>query len=170
MNGMGTISVRLGKNGKKWQAEQVYGGLFCPGPDPAELRAWVADDTELGKRVADDFLSVGRCLPGALDQHFFEVQLRKFPDPDDAQKRRAGLGKACLCQDDSHYRPLGPGHGQVHRGLPAGTPLTGLFWTAHITSYPTADAKAAGNATRPHPARGALGRGRVNVGDDQRWW
>jgi hypothetical protein len=32
---MGAISVRLGKSGKKeWQAEQVYGGLFCPGPDP----------------------------------------------------------------------------------------------------------------------------------------
>lgn len=50
MNGMGTISVRFSESGKKWQAEQVYGGLLCPGPDPAELRAWAADDTELGKR------------------------------------------------------------------------------------------------------------------------
>jgi len=74
MNGMGVISVRLGKSGKEeWQAEQVYGGLFCPGPDHAELRAWVADDTELGKRVADDFLGAGRCLRGTLDQHFFEI-------------------------------------------------------------------------------------------------
>jgi hypothetical protein len=152
MNGMGAIMVRYGKGGKKeWQAEQVCGGLFFPGPDPAELRAWVADDTELGKRVADDFLGTGRCLHGTLDRHFFEVQLRKFPDPDDAPKRRAGLGRACLCQDHSHYRPLGPDHGQVHRGLLAGTPLSGLFWTAHITSYPT-DAKAAGKATRPRPS------------------
>jgi hypothetical protein len=151
MNGMGAISVRLGKSGKKeWQAEQVYGGLFCPGPDLAELRAWVADDTELGKRVADDFLGAGRCLRGTLDQHFFEVQQRTFPHADEAPKRRAGLGKACLCQDHSHYQPLGPDQSQIHRGIPAGTPLNGLFWTAHVTSHLT-DAKAAGNATRPDP-------------------
>ena len=153
MNGMGAISVRIGKNGTKWQAEQVYGGLFCPGPDPAELRTWVADDTELGKRVADDFLGVGRCLPGTLDLHFFEVQLRKFPDPDDAPKRRAGLGKACLCQDNSHYRRLGLSDGQVHCGPPAGTPLNGLFWTTHISSRPATAAKAAGDcAPRSRPA------------------
>jgi hypothetical protein len=133
---MGTIAVRVGRNGKKvWQAEQVYGGLFGPGPDPAELRAWVTDDTELGKWVADDFASTGRCPAGALDQQLFAVQLRKFPDPGDAAKRRAALGTACLCQDHSHFLPLGgPGHGGVHRGLPAGAPLSGLFWTAHITS------------------------------------
>jgi hypothetical protein len=91
MKSMGTIALRAGKNGKKvWQAEQVCGGLFSPGPDPAELRAWVADDTELGKRVADDFVSTGRCPAGTLDQHFFAVQLRKFPDPDDAAKRSLG--------------------------------------------------------------------------------
>jgi hypothetical protein len=145
MNGMGAISVRIGKNGSKWQAEQIYGGLFCPGPDPAELRTWVADDAELGKRVADDFLGVGRCLPGTLDLHFFEVQLRKFPDPDDAPKRRAGLGKACLCQDNSHYRPLGLGDDRVQCGPPAGTPLSGLFWTAHITSRPAPAARAPGD-------------------------
>ena len=51
MNSIGMIAVRLGKTGKKeWQAEQIYGGLFSPGPDPAELRVWVADETELGKR------------------------------------------------------------------------------------------------------------------------
>ncbi|HEX9540492.1 MAG TPA: hypothetical protein VGA04_20205 [Streptosporangiaceae bacterium] len=148
----GTIAVRSGKNRKKvWQAEQVYGGLFSPGPDPAETRAWVADETELGKRVADDFVSSGRCSPGTLDQHFFAVQLRKFPDPDDAPKRRAGLGKACLCQEHSHFLPLGgAGQGGVHRGLPAGMPLNGLFWTAHITPY-LPGAEAAGNAARPRP-------------------
>lgn len=151
MNGRAAIAVQYGKNGKTWRAEQVYGGLFCAGPDSAELRAWVADNTELGKRVADDFLGTGRCLPGMLDQHFFEVQLRKFPDPDDAPKRRAGLGKACLCQDQSHFQPLGGmGLSGVHRALPAGTPLNGLFWTAHITSY-TTEAEAAGSATRPRP-------------------
>jgi hypothetical protein len=155
MNGMGAISVRIGKNGSKWQAEQICGGLFCPGPDPAELRTWVADDTELGKRVADDFLGVGRCLPGTLDLHFFEVQLRKFPDPDDALKRRAGLGKACLCQDNLHYRPQGLGDNRVHCGSPAGTPLNGLFWTAHITSRPAPAAKATsdgGCVQRSRPA------------------
>ena len=150
MNSRGTIAVRLGKSGKKeWQAEQIYGGLFSPGPDPAELRVWVADETELGKRVADDFVSTGRCPPGTLDQHFFAVQLRKFPGPGDAPKRRAGLGTACLCQDHSHYLPLsGAGQGGVHRMLPAGTPLSGLFWTAHITSC-LPDANAAGNPERP---------------------
>jgi hypothetical protein len=159
VNDRTAIAVRYGKNGKTWQAEQVYGGLFFPGPDPAELRAWVADDTELGRRVAADFLGTGRCLCGALDQHFFEVQLRKFPDPGDAPKRRAGLGRACLCQDDSHYRALGSDHGRVHCGLPAGTPLNGLFWTAHITVH-LRDAKVAANATPPrrgmrHPRRRA---------------
>jgi hypothetical protein len=150
VSSMGAIAVKVGKNGKKvWQAEQIYGGLFSPGPDPAELQAWVADETELGNRVADDFVSVGRCPPGTLDHHFFAVQLRKFPDPDDAPKRRAGLGKACLCQDQSHFLPLGgPGHGGVHRGLPAATPLNGLFWTAHITPYPP-DPEAADNVARP---------------------
>jgi hypothetical protein len=109
----------------------------------------VTDETELGKRVADDFVSTGRCPPGTLDQHFFAVQLRKFPDPGDAPKRRAGLGTACLCQDHSHYLPLsGAGQGGVHRMLPAGTPLSGLFWTAHIMSRPP-DADAAGNPARP---------------------
>jgi hypothetical protein len=66
MNGTGVISVRLGKSGKKeWQAEQVCGGLSCPGPYSAELRAWVADDAELGKRVAGDLLSADRCLRDA---------------------------------------------------------------------------------------------------------
>jgi len=135
MTSMGAIAVQLGQNGKKvWQAEQVYGGLFSPGPDCAELRTWVTDAMELGKRVADDFISSGRCPPGTLDHHFFAVQLRKFPGPDDAPKRRAGLGKACLCQDHSHFLPLGSGNGGVHCGLPAGTPFSGLFWTAHITS------------------------------------
>jgi hypothetical protein len=150
MNSTGTITVRFDRNGKKvWQAEQVYGCLFSPGPDLAKLRAWVTDETELGKRVADDFVSSGRCPPATLDQHFFAVQLRKFPDPDDAPKRRAGLGKACLCQEHSHYLPLGgAGQGGVHRGLPAGMPLNGLFWTAHITSY-LSDVEAAGNSARP---------------------
>lgn len=141
MTSMGAVAVRSDKNGRKvWQAEQAYGGLFSPGPDPAELRAWVTDETELGKRVAEDFVSSSRCSPGTLDQHFFAVQLRKFPAPDDAPKRRAGLGKACLCQDHSHFLPLGgAGRGGVHRGLPAGMPLNGLFWTAHITSYSNAN-------------------------------
>lgn len=151
MNSMGTIVVRFGKCGKKdRRTEQIYGGLFSPGPDSAELRVWVADETELGKRVADNFVSTGRCPPGTLDQHFFAVQLRKFPGPDDAPKRRAGLGRACLCQDLSHYLPLSDaGQGGAHRMLPAGTPLSGLFWTAHITSCLT-DAKL--RATRERPA------------------
>jgi hypothetical protein len=33
MKSVGAIAVRVGKNGKKlWQTEQVYGGLFSPGP------------------------------------------------------------------------------------------------------------------------------------------
>lgn len=167
MKSMGTIAVRAGKNGKKvWQAEQVCGGLFSPGPDPAELRVWVADDTELGKRVADDFVSTGRCPAGTLDQHFFAVQLRKFPNPDDAAKRRAGLGRACLCQDHSHFLPLGPGHGGVHSGLPRATPLSGLFWTAHITSY-LPDPEAADNSAAPRrSSRHARTRaGQTGAGD-----
>ena len=68
MNDRAAIAVRYGKNGKTWQAEQVYGGLFGPGPDPAELRAWVADETELDRRVAAAFLGTGRCLRGTPDQ------------------------------------------------------------------------------------------------------
>lgn len=89
MTSMGTIAVQTGKDGtKKWQAEQIYGGLFSPGPDAVELRAWVADDTELGKRVADDFVSTGRCPAGTLDRHLFAVQLRKSRIP--AIRRSAG--------------------------------------------------------------------------------
>lgn len=159
MKSMGSIAVRVGRDGKKvWQAEQVYGGgLFSLGPDPGELRAWVTDETELGKRVADDFISTGRCPPGTLDQHFFAVQLRKFPDPDDAPKRRADMGKACLCQDHSHFLPLGPGNGVVHCGLSAGRPLSGLFWTAHITSYPP-DPEAADKLSAPHRRRPQAGQ------------
>lgn len=137
MNGMGQIAIRCGKDGKKtWQAEQVYGGLFCAGPDPDELRAWVADATEVGKRAADEFLSAGRCLPGTLDRLFFDVQLRRFPEPGDAPKRKEGLGRACQCQDHAHYRQVFPDGGQVHSAPPAGRPLSGLFWTALITSHP----------------------------------
>jgi hypothetical protein len=163
VSSMGTMAVRIGKDEKKvWQAEQVYGGLFSPGPDPAELRAWVADETELGKRAADDFISTGRCPPGTLDHHFFAVQLRKFPAPGDVPKRRAGLGKACLCQDHSHFLPFGSvGHGGVHRGLPAGTSLNGLFWTAHVTSCPPdADgclARLRPGSRRPRPRVGQTG-------------
>lgn len=146
---MGTISLRVGKDGSTvWQAEQVYGGLFSPGPDPAELRAWVADEAELGKRVADDFVSSGRCPAGTLDQHLFAVQHRRFPDPGDAPKRRSGMGRACLCQNHSHFLPLGPGNSGVHRGLPAGMPLSGLFWTAHITSD-LPDPEAADDTAEP---------------------
>jgi hypothetical protein len=152
MSSTAVTAVRMGKSAVGLHAEQVFGGLFCPGPDPAELRAWVADDIELGKRVADDFLGAGRCLPGTLDLHFSEVQSRKFPDPDDAPKRRAGLGTACLCQDHSHYRRLGRSDDRVHCGPPAGTPLTGLFWTAHITYHPATDAKGADSAPRSRPA------------------
>jgi hypothetical protein len=103
------------------------------------------------KIVADDFVCSGRCPPGTLDQHFFAGQLCKFPDPDDAPKRKAGLGKACLCQEHSHLLPLGgAGQGGVHRGLPADMPLNGLFWTAHITSY-LSDVDAVGNSARPRP-------------------
>lgn len=176
MKSMGAIAVRFGKNGKKvWQAEQVYGGLFSPGPDSAELRTWVTDERELGKRVADDFVSAGRCPPGTLDQHFFAVQLRKFPEPDDAPKRRAGLGKACLCQDDSHFLPLGgPGHGEVHCGLPGATPLSGLFWTALITSC-LPDPEAADNSAGPRrssrrPRPHAVQLGNDPAGDDTSFW
>ena len=68
MNSMGTIAVRFDKCGKKdRRAEQIYGDLLSPGSDPAELRVWVADETELRKRVADDSVSTGRCPPGTLD-------------------------------------------------------------------------------------------------------
>jgi len=78
MNSMGMIAVRFGKCGKQdRRAEQIYGGLFSSGPDPAELRVWVADETELGKRVADDFVSTGRCPPGTLDQ----LSTAKFLSP-----------------------------------------------------------------------------------------
>lgn len=117
----------------------VYGGLFEPGPDSAELRAWVADEAELGVRVASDFLSTGRCHAGTLDRHFFEVALRKFPDPADASKR---AGRRSLCRDDSHFLEMFPERVEeggvrvktgVHSASPAGEPLTGLYWTASIT-------------------------------------
>jgi hypothetical protein len=148
---MGAVEVRIDKYGRTVrQAEQVCSGLFSPGPDCAELQAWVSDEIELGGRVADDLVSTGRCQPGTLDRHFFAVQLRKFPDPDDWEKRRAGLGKACLCQDHSHFVSFGgPGNSVVHRGLPAARPLNGLFWTANITSSPP-DSEAAENSAQPH--------------------
>lgn len=139
---MGTVAVRVGRNGKtEWKAEPIYGGLLSPGPDPAELRAWVFDDAEMGERVAGDFVTNGRCPAGALDQHFFEVQLRKFPDPEDAPKRKAGLGKACLCQEQAHFFRL-HGPGGVHSGLPASRPLNGIFWTAKITFSQTDSGRA----------------------------
>jgi hypothetical protein len=120
----------------------VCGGMFDPGPDLAELRAWAADEAELGKRVADDFLSTGRCRVGTLDRHFFEVAQRKFPDPADAPERVAVVGRRSLCQDGSHFREMFPERveeggvrvkGGVHSAPPAGKPLHGLFWTADVT-------------------------------------
>ena len=134
MRGADVIAVRADNGGNvQWRAEQVYGGLFCSGPDPAELRAWVADDLELGRRVADEFVGTGRCLRGTLDQCFVEEQQREFPAAEDPEKRKAGLAKASLCQEDAHYRPTAAGGGLVHCAPPAGEPLNGLFWTACIT-------------------------------------
>jgi hypothetical protein len=109
----------------------------------------VADDAELGKRAADEFLSVSRCLPGTLDRLFFEVQLSRFPELGDAPKRRPSLGRACQCQDHSHYRQISPDGGQIHGALPAGMPLSGLFWTAFITTYPRAPEDRRGAARVP---------------------
>ena len=154
MSYRGLISMECSRDGVTRRAGQVYGGLFCPGPDPAELRAWAADDTELGSRVADDFLSASRCLPGTLDRLFFEVQLRRYPDPADAPKRVAARGGACLCQDDAHYLPIGLGNSLVHSAPPAGRPLNGLFWTARITWEKTAPApKGSQGARRPASRR-----------------
>lgn len=113
-----------------WRIEQIYGGMHEPGPDSAELRAWVADEGELGRRVADDFIRTGRCYAGALDRHIFEIGLRAFPDPQDAPKRVAGRER-CLCQNHSHFRPTFA-DGGVHSAPPADRPLTGIFWTANI--------------------------------------
>ena len=97
MNGMGAISVRLGKSGtKERQAEQVYGGLFCPGPDPAELRAWVADDAELGKRVADDFLSVGRWYARNAGSAFLRGPAAQVPARRRCAKAQGRAGKGLL--------------------------------------------------------------------------
>ena len=88
-------------------AEQVDDGLFSRRLDAAELRVWVADEMELGERVAAEFVSAGRCLAGTLDQRFFDAQLRRFPNPEDAPKRRQGLGTARLCEDHAHDLRLG---------------------------------------------------------------
>jgi hypothetical protein len=166
MRGSGQITIRLGRDGKKtWQAEQVGGSPFCQGPDPGELRAWVADDTELGKRVADAFLSAGRCLPGTLDRVFFEVQLRRFPDPGDAPKRRAGLGRACQCQDESHYRQVFR-DGGIHSAPPARKSLSGLFWTAVITTYPKQRKES---AQRGRARLGVAGSGEETPSDARPW-
>ena len=153
MNSMGMIALRLGKSGKKeWQAEQIYGGLFSPGPDPAELRVWVADETELGKRVADDFVSTGRCPSGTLDQHFFAVQLRKSPGPGDAPKRRAGLGKARLCQDHritaAGRRRSGRGPLRASGGYASQRPV--LDGSRHVLP---AGREGCGQPSGPHDAR-----------------
>jgi hypothetical protein len=134
--GMGMLHVVFEEKSDKtlWKAEQIYGGLHQPGPDANELRARVADDTELGERVAKDFLSTGRCPLGALDRVFFDRARRMYPDsdPDNITKRKAEPGSKCLCQL-AHFHPLPPGNGGVHSAPPKGEPLTGPFWGASFS-------------------------------------
>jgi hypothetical protein len=64
------------------------------GADVTDPRVHV-DLDQAGERPAGDRrLGIGRLGPlrGTLDQHFFAVQLRKFPDPDDAPKRKGRSG------------------------------------------------------------------------------
>lgn len=109
------------------QGGSIYSGISQIDVDATELRDWVTDDVELGRRVADDFVEAGRCPAGAFDHHAFDVLLRLYPDEkfsmsemsDEyleyrrertrrlAAKRLAVPGwggRKRLCQDDAHMR------------------------------------------------------------------
>jgi hypothetical protein len=67
------------------------------------------------KIVADDFVSSGRCPPGTLDQHFFAGQLCKFPDPDDAPKRKAAWERLACARNIRIFCRWAARVGQVPR-------------------------------------------------------
>lgn len=70
------------RHGRQYRGGSIYSVISQVDLDAAELRDWVSDDVELGRRVADDFVEAGRCPAGAFDQHAFEVLLRLCPDED----------------------------------------------------------------------------------------
>jgi hypothetical protein len=47
------------KSGRQHRGGSVYSGIAQVDLDAAELRDWVSDDVELGRRVADDFVEAG---------------------------------------------------------------------------------------------------------------
>ena len=149
---MGRWGVRPGW---RYRGGSIYSGLHQVDLDAAELRNWVSDDVELGRRVADDFVSARRCPAGAFDRHAFEVLVRLYPSEDFSdlmgdehlEYRREKIqrvaaqrladpvwgGRKCLCQDGSHTRithTTRDENGTVvrsgyHCPAPAGTPLDG---------------------------------------------
>jgi hypothetical protein len=114
------------RHGRQYRGGSIYSVISQVDLDAAELRDWVSDDVELGRRVADDFVEAGRCPAGAFDQHAFEVLLRLCPDEDYSglmgdehlEYRRERIrklaaerlavpgwgGRKSLCQDNSHTR------------------------------------------------------------------
>ena len=114
------------KNGRQHRGGSIYSGISQVDLDAAELRDWVSDDVELGRRVADDLVEAGRCPAGAFDRNAFEVLLRLYPGEDYSglmgdehlEYRRERIrrlaadrlavpgwgGRKGLCQDNSHMR------------------------------------------------------------------
>lgn len=76
-----TIS-RSGKYSFDVWVSPIYHDGWTPGPDSAELRAWVTDETELGARVAGWFIDYGRCPLDALDTTIFRAMEVRFPYPE----------------------------------------------------------------------------------------
>jgi hypothetical protein len=143
------------RHGAQYRGGSIYSGISQVDLDAAELRDWVSDDVELGRRVADDLVEAGRCPAGAFDRHAFEVLLRLFPDEDYSglmgdghlecrRERIRGLaaerlavpgwgGRKGLCRDNSHKRIMHPTREKdstivrsgYHCPPPGGTPLEG---------------------------------------------
>lgn len=153
----------------KWSLDvwltPIYHDGWIPGPDAAELRAWVVDETELGERVAGWFIDYGRCPLDALDTTIFRAMAVKFPypksprditarfpDPDvpgetevvaeclEARlewraKWRTDGRRTVMCPDPDLHMQW-RGTGGTHGPRPVGEPLSGLFWTCHVRPAP----------------------------------
>jgi hypothetical protein len=124
---MGYVMASWDPTYRRIRGGSIYSGISQTDVDSAELRAWVLDDVELGRRVADDFVEAGRCPAGAFDRHAFEVLLRMYPSDkfsmsemsdDHLEYRRERIrllaakrlavpgwgGRRSLCRDDAHMR------------------------------------------------------------------
>ncbi len=77
---------RSGKSGLDVWHTPIYHAGWIPGPDAAELRDWVVDETELGERVAGWFIDYGRCPLYALDTTIFRAMEVRFPYPENPRR------------------------------------------------------------------------------------